>query len=391
MIRSESLRILMITPWYGAGEGGGVAVAIENLVHGLQRCGAKIFVIKVLGDGFFPHVSRGDQNELIVRLPVRSRKECRGVKGFLGYWLRLPIVVITLLVLIIGTRFQIVNFHYYDLPYELLRKILRFLQYRFVVSFHGSDVMVAPSREETKEALGIHVREADKVVGVSSALIKELTHLFPDAAPKCTVIQNTVDINFIRSVSHAPRATDLDIDVLFVGGLIPVKGPDLLIEAFHKVVQKSPGAVLYVVGTGYMENELKETIRNRGLDANVQFAGFVHHLDLVNYYRRTKLTVVPSRSEGFPLVAIEAALCGKPVVAFNVGGLSELVQDGSTGILVPPTDWSALANAMLQLLETPALATSMGEQAQLRGMEAFDPAKMAQSYLTVYDKVLTRV
>ena len=390
MIRSQPLRILMITPWYGVAEGGGVAIAIENLVHGLQRCGARIFVIKIVGDGWYPHFSRGAQNELIVRLPLRGRHECRGVKGVIGYWLRLPIADMTLLILGIVTRFQFVNFHYYAPPYEHLRKILRFLHYRFIASFQGSDIMVAPDCDGTREALGYLVREAEKVVGVSGTLINELTRLFPEAATKCSVIHNTVDIDFIRSVSNAAPASELDIDVLFVGGLIPVKGPDLLVDAFHKVVQKRPGALLCLVGTGYMEEELRDTIRDRGIEANVKFAGFVPHQELVNYYGRTKLIVMPSRSEGFPHVAMEAAICGKPVVAFNVGGLAELVEDGSTGILVPPTDSDALANAMLELLESPSLAQRMGDQGRRRGMQAFDPSHMVQSYMTLYDAIIAR-
>jgi glycosyltransferase involved in cell wall biosynthesis len=380
----------MVTPWYGARDGGGVGIAIENLVHSLLRRGVKVWVIKVVGDGLFPRFNRGHQNELIVQLPLRGRSEFVGGKASLGYWLRSLIATVVLLGLRITTRFQLINFHYYTPPYEVLRKILRFARYSFISGFQGSDIMIAPQDAEIRQTLGYFVRDAEKLVGVSTVLINELKRLFPETGSKCSLIPNTVDADFITSASAYLPDGDVDFDVLFVGGLIPVKGPDMLIEAFHKVVQRRPETVLCIAGTGYMEKELRETIKSRNFEPNVKFAGFVPHLDLVDYYNRTRLVVIPSRSEGFPLAAMEAAICGKPVVAFSVGGLSELVVDGSTGTLVTPTDVDGLATAMLALLESPSRAVNVGEQAKKRGLQAFDPAAMAQSYLNLYQTVINR-
>ena len=81
-------------------------------------------------------------------------------------------------------------------------------------------------------------------------------------------------------------------------------------------------------------------------------------------------------------------MCGKAAVAFNVGGLGEVVLDGVSGILVPPRDVDALANAILGLLESPRRAERLGEQARTRAREAFDPSHMTQLYLNLYDAVL---
>ena len=378
----------MIAPWYGAKDGGGVAIAIENLVHGLLSRGAKVFVVKIIGDGWRPRFSRGTQNELIVRLPLRGRSEFAGAKALIGYYLRLPILVATLLVLRLVTRFQLVNFHYHIPPYDLLRRIFRFLNYKFVTGFQGSDVMVAPEHIPTREALGHLVRDAEKIIGVSRALINRLTQMFPDVAAKCSVIQNTVDVDFLTSVSTTPAPGESEFDLLFVGGLIPVKGPDQLIASLHNVVQNRPNTVLCLCGTGAMEEELKDTIRSKSLESNVKFAGFVPHLELINFYNRTRLVVIPSRSEGFPHVAMEAAICGRPVVAFNVGGLNELILDGASGILVPPNDVDEFANAILRLLDSPSLTELMGVKAKTRGTQAFDPSTMSQSYLNLYRAVI---
>src|SRR6266536_468251 len=111
MKRRNKLSILIITPWYGSEERNGVAVAVENLVHGLINLGVRPFVFRISGDGWFPRYKRGGQRELILYLPIRPRSQATTLKPFLGYWLRFPLVWLVLGLFLLASRCSIVNFH----------------------------------------------------------------------------------------------------------------------------------------------------------------------------------------------------------------------------------------------------------------------------------------
>src|SRR5690606_14487644 len=143
----------------------------------------------------------------------------------------------------------------------------------------------------------------------------------------------------------ARRALDLPTDrpiVLFVGRIQPLKGPDLAIKALA-ALGRSDAMLLLVGGASGVDGDAELTrarqlVDELGLADRVRFADPQPHHILSTYYRAADVVVVPSRSESFGLVALEAAACGIPVVAAGVGGLRTLVDDGRTGFLVESRD-----------------------------------------------------
>jgi D-inositol-3-phosphate glycosyltransferase len=219
------------------------------------------------------------------------------------------------------------------------------------------------------------------VVGCSDAILaschpeaSQLVALYGAEPERIQIVPPGVEHAFFspgdrRGARQALRLGDHAV-LLFVGRIHPLKGLDVAICALAQLDQTD--AVLLVVGGPSGRDGVAEYERCRALAADLGLAGRVrwvepqpHHL-LSTYYRAADVVVVPSRSESFGLVALEAAACGIPVVAAAVGGLRTLVEHGRTGFLVAGRDPRAFAAYAGEVLANPTLATAMGNRAHLR-------------------------
>ena len=171
----------------------------------------------------------------------------------------------------------------------------------------------------------------------------------------------------------ARAALDLPADrpvLLFVGRIQPLKGLDVAVRALAELPDR--GAVLVAVGgPSGLDGEVEEAkvrllAEELGVEDRIRWVPPQPHYLLSTFYRAADVVLVPSRSESFGLVALEAAACGTPVVAAAVGGLRTLVEDGRTGFLVEGRDPDAFAAATDELLAHPALAVAMGAHAAAR-------------------------
>jgi glycosyltransferase involved in cell wall biosynthesis len=204
-------------------------------------------------------------------------------------------------------------------------------------------------------AIGKQVlKEADKIVAVSNATKNYVLSL--GAAPQKTeVLHNGVDINRFRPLTGIKdeRRKKLGITkdssvILTVRRLVYKNGIDTLIESAEKAVKKNPKLVFIVVGKGPDFTEVKRKIEQLGIQKNFKLTGFVSDEELPVYYNVADFFVLPSKSgEGLPLVALEAMACGLPVIATNVGGTSEVMNE-DYGKLVPPNSPESLAEAILE-------------------------------------------
>jgi glycosyltransferase involved in cell wall biosynthesis len=166
-----------------------------------------------------------------------------------------------------------------------------------------------------------------------------------------------------------------------VGRLIPIKGFDVLLEAFGRARRVVPELTLEIAGSGPLEAELKATA-----PPGVLFLGHVAAPGPV--YERNAIVVVPSRGEGFGMVALEAAERGRVAVAADVGGLPEIVADGETGLVVPSGDAAALADALVRLARDPDLSRAFGAAARQRALTQFSAAAAADRVADLYRSLL---
>ncbi len=193
---------------------------------------------------------------------------------------------------------------------------------------------------------------------------------------------------------HLPERKSETPTVLFVGGLEPRKGLDDLVRAMKSVAEGIPSARLVVVAkAGFRGTEqwssYESLARNLGLTNRIDFHESVDQETLLGLYSDCDVLALPSRNEGWGLALMEAMACGKPVVATRVGGIPELVENGTEGILVDAGDIKGIADSIARLLKDPALRARMGGAGKRRVKE-FSWDSTAKVVLREYERVLQR-
>jgi glycosyltransferase involved in cell wall biosynthesis len=229
-------------------------------------------------------------------------------------------------------------------------------------------------------------KRMDRVITVSASAAEETKNVFKVPTQKLRVIYNGIDTTIFRKLDGESKQH---------GRLIMVgnsqdrkKGLVYLLEAL-RLLQRKNDVKLTIVDRGLPDNEYAPQLVNRyNLDGRVNFTGKVGLEELVEHYSRAEVAVVPSLYEGFGLPAAEAMACGLPVIATTAGALPEVVEDGKSGILVPPQDAHALAKAIEQLLNDEQLRRVMGEEGRKRVQTHFTWEQAAKKTLEVYQEVL---
>jgi len=205
------------------------------------------------------------------------------------------------------------------------------------VKTHGSDIHGIQSGLPTLlTAWGL--KKARKVFSVSRDLKNRAVKMGVDK-DRIITVYNGVDrtVFYPQNKIEARQKFDIPPDMtvmLFVGNLETVKGPDVLIDAFHIMKSSITNCRLYLTGAGSLLKHLKEKCRAHGLGKSVIFSGPVDHKTMGSWMNTADLLVVPSRNEGVPNVILEAMACQIPVVATRVGGIPEVVVENETGLLV---------------------------------------------------------
>lgn len=251
---------------------------------------------------------------------------------------------------------------------------------RLVVTVHGGDIATLGRRAAFRPMLRWTMRRAEVVTAVSAETAAGVRGVCPQAP--LSRISMGVDAARFRpraeaSAARRRLAPEGGPLLLFCGRLAQKKGVRHLVEALPAVLARVPDAGLAIVGDGEEREGLERLVRERGLGAAVRFVGAVPNEALPDYYAAADIVCCPSivdsrgDTEGLPVVALEAAACGLPVVASRVGGMAEAVRDGETGILVPQKDPAALAAAVVGLLEDPARRRRMGERGRRMVEEEF--------------------
>ena len=203
---------------------------------------------------------------------------------------------------------------------------------------------------------------------------------------RITVIHNGVNLGYFRPAAE-PLPSERKV-VLCIARLVPEKDHDTLIAAFALVAAHHPEAELWLVGDGPRQKAIRRLAHSLLPPQRLRL--LPGQLDLSPILRQSSLLALSSVAEGLPNVVLEAMAAGLPVVATDVGGLSEVVKQGETGWLVAPKDVVGLAEAISQLLANDTMRAAFGQAGRRRVERRFSVAAMVQQHQEVFLRLLGR-
>jgi len=247
-----------------------------------------------------------------------------------------------------------------------------------VTTLHGTDVRMARSVAISRPLFRHVLQHSSAVTTVSSWLAAEVRGMLPSATPLIAPMPADTAI-------YMPGGRREEARLLFVGRFTPQKGLDHLLRALSLMKGR---AILDVVGNGGESERYRALAQELSVANRVAWHGQLRSDQLAGLYRAATALVVPSIDEGLGLVAVEALLCETPVVAFRSGGLTDVIQDGSTGVLVAPGDSAVLAAALDRVIAEPERARALGTAGRLNVLSRFAPESAAQRYSDIYAQVL---
>ena len=232
-------------------------------------------------------------------------------------------------------------------------------------------------------------RQVDCFICASEAIRKILV---ADGVPpdRAVTVHEGIDVGHVEAAPAADLHAELWLPhhapiVGNVAALVPHKGQRHLIEAAAIVVTRVPDARFVIAGEGELRPALERQIKDHHLEKHVFLTGF--RPDVLSVHKAFDIFVMSSVTEGLGTSLLDAMACGKPIVATTAGGMPEVVEHGTTGILVRPRDHEAMADAIVTLLNDEHARRAMGAAGRIRVRERFSAERMVQDTLAIYRRV----
>ena len=263
---------------------------------------------------------------------------------------------------------------------------------RLITSTWGSEVTESPEFPlSEKHKAGVRaILGKSAVVTATTKFLAEVTAKYCPRRKPIHIIPFGVDCDLFKPASTSNLKSEI-VSLGFFKNLERKYGPEVLVEAFAKIVAVCPEARLTMAGKGDMTEPLLARVAELGMSDKVTFPGRLPHEQMMAAMRATDIFVMPSTcQESFGVAAIEASACEVPVVATRVGGVPEAVVDGQTGILVPPFDSNRLAEACIALIRDPDRRVRLGKAGRQFVLDHYQWHANAAIMASVYRQLLAR-
>ncbi len=355
---------------------GGVERVVQDIAEGLKdKVDMKVLVCQQKGKG--------------------GKEIINGVEVFrassLGIYFSMPVSFnFPFLLKRLGKDMDILHFH---MPFPLgdISYLLMKPQGKLVVWWHSDIIKQKNLLRLYKPFLIRFLRKADKIIVATPNHIESSVFL-KDFRDKCEVIPFGIDIARFRLNDKMREKVESIRDkygpkiILFIGRLIYYKGVEYMIRAMKRV-----DARLLIVGDGPLRDSLINLVTKLGIEDKIVFLRKIDDEEIAIYYHACDIFVLPSiaNSEAFGIVQLEAMACGKPVVSTNLPtGVPFVNSHEKTGLIVPPKDSEAMAQAINRLLNNSDLREIYGQYSKQRVEKEFTKELMIRRILTVYEKLL---
>ncbi len=231
-------------------------------------------------------------------------------------------------------------------------------------------------------------------ITVSNWMRKILSEDFPYLSRNITTIYNGIDPNrFSPAKAKKGLASIKDINkpiVLFSSRMTTAKGAHFLINAIPKIIEKNKDVHFVFVGAGDSDPWISLLKRHGVGSKYYSFLGYLDYDDLPILYARASMYLLPTLYENFPFRMIEAMSCGTPVIGTEICAIPEAIEDGKNGILIPPKNDEAIAEAVLRLLDDEGYSRKLGEKARKTVIEKFAWDNIITSIVKVYEEILSQ-
>lgn len=276
-------------------------------------------------------------------------------------------------------RIQLVHAHWWFPGGLVARLLYAASRTPYVITMHGSDIRLALGSRAGARLYRAVARRSAAMTAVSSWLARGARRLAPEPPVRVAPMPVLTDLFSPTTRSEPGR-------LLFVGKLSAQKGLDRLLRAMSQM--REP-ASLTVVGAGRLDDaHLRELADTLGFSARIEWLPLLSQRELAAQYQRAAVHVIPALEEGLGLTAVESLLSETPVVAFESGGVPDVVVHNRTGLLVQPGDEAGLARALDELLSDPERRAAMGRAGRAHALNTFGAPAVARHYAELYRSVL---
>lgn len=346
---------------------------------------------------------------LIIRFPYwffPADEQLGGPTGILPSIHRSPLAVLQMIPfciclflttwrLIRNEKIELIHSHWV-IPQGLIGAIIQFfIGTPHISSGHGTDIYLVNSYRIMHPLMRFIGKFSDCITS-NSRYTNQLVSGVSPITTQLQIIPMGIALNeFMYQSTESNEVIHKEKIILFVGRLIPLKGCHILIEAISRLHRSDLLYKLIIIGDGPEKEPLKELANRLKVLSFIHFIGKQNRKALLSYYAEADLLVLPSmpynnQTEGLGVVLLEAMAAGVPVIGSNTGGIPDIIEDRVNGLLFPPGDPDALAEAIIWILSDPELTNRIRKMAYSTVKEGFSWNFISEQFINVYKEALLK-
>lgn len=258
----------------------------------------------------------------------------------------------------------------------------------YLLSMWGSDVYTFPHKSIFhKYLIKLTTEKATRLASTSVAMRKEFQEIYPSYKSEISLTPFGVDTKNFSPNTKVKKNSLFTIGI--AKNLERKYGIEYLIEGFKKFNDKNPKSQLEIIGDGIIKEDFKRLSRKLNLENKIIFHGRINNNKLSNILNTWDVYVIPSLFESFGVSAVEASSCGLPVIGTNVGGLPEVIEDNTTGFIIPSKNPQAISEKLQILFDNVELRVEMGKKGRELVLKNYDWEENVKTMIEIYNKTIS--